>query len=303
MPRKVSQQGQALVIIIMVMVLSLATGLAVSNRSTSSVHQTANIANSEQALATAESAAEELLKISFTSCPVSTPDCNSTVVGSVVPTLNYMNNQNHTVTCNTFSSDFSLPCWKDFGNGGTALVTVKTTPDVVASSPFDFYLEKDDTQQVWFKRGAVGGPYTGNLDILWSQTSEYTIGTEPALEISVITSSDGVNYSMSKYAYDFVLGRDNGFTKTVNSSCTAPYSFCLTSPLSVTNAYALRIRTFYSGSSVRVKPQTGSIPFQGHVITAIGQVGDVKRTVQVIKTAPQLPAVFDYGIYSGGTIQ
>jgi len=304
MPRKVSQQGQALVIIIMVMVLSLATGLAVSNRSTSSVHQTANIANSEQALATAESAAEELLSMSFVPCTSPNEDCNASVVGEG----GYFNKDSTTVSCNDFGArsqtnllGFDSYCEKIFGtsgSGGKALVTVRNTPDVTAGSPFEFFLEKDDTQQVWVNATALAGP----VALCWQKVG----GAEPsaALEVKVI-SGTSPTYTMSNYAFDPDLSRrgENGFSATGTVS-DPTYTACTNVTLP-TSTQALRIRAFYGGVSVSLKPSASDppLPFQGYIIVAQGQVGDVKRTVQVVKAKPQLPAVFDYGIYSGGTIQ
>ena len=304
MPRKVSQSGQALVIIIMVMVLSLATGLAVSTRSTSSVHQTANIANSEQALATAESAAEELLQLGFTPCSGSDDDCNAGLVGGI----GYFDQDSTTVPCDVFGNrnqdnllGFDSYCEKSFGtagSGGKALVTVRNTPDVTAGSPFDFFLEKDDTQQVWINATALIQP----VALCWQKVG----GSEPsaALEVKVI-SGTSPTYVMSNYAFDPDLARrgENGFSATGTVSDPA-YTACTNITLP-SSTQALRIRAFYGGVSVSLCPAPSDppLPFQGYIIVAQGQVGDVKRTVRVVKAKAQLPTVFDYGVYSGGTIQ
>lgn len=284
-----SEVGQTLIIILMVMVLSLATGLAVSTRTSSTIHQTANLAESEQALATAESAAEEVLVMNLCDESQSGANCNASVLSTADST--YKNFTNHSTTCNTFGTSYLEPCWKDFGNGATATVSVRNTPEVANGEPFDFYLERDDVQQIW-----ISGASTP-IDLCWRK-----IGEGDSAVVLTIISGTSPNYTMSKLAYDpQATTHGNGFT-AVTPGNTDGYLNCQNDISLPVNTQALRVHTYYDGASVRVKPHnlSDALPYQGHVVVATGFVGGVKRTVQVTKTRPQLPGIFDYGIYSGG---
>lgn len=279
------QSGQTLIIILMVMVLSLGTGLAVSSRTSSTIHQTANLANSEQALATAESAMELLLKQPL--------DAASNVL-DVAIAAGFNKQADLTSTCT------ALPCYQDMGGGAKASVNITTTPLVnPTTSPFEFYIERDDVQQVWMTSG-----YTGQVNICWQKAGEVgTDGLPAALEVKVI-AGNSPNSTLETYAFDANMTRraTNGFD-TPSGSGSGLYFNCLHS-FGLTNARALRIRTLYAGTSVSVAPAAGqpSIPFQGNIITTTGFVADIKRMVEVTKTLPQLPGIFDYGVYSGGEV-
>ena len=282
------ESGQTLIIIVMVMVLSLATGLAVSTRSTSTVHQTSNLAASEQALAAAESASEIMLKQTFS--------YNSNLL-NVAKGAGF--DKASIALANTCTA---LPCFKDMGNNAKASVNVVTTTEVAdPTSPFEFTLESNDVQQMWLNNGS--GPYTGQVSICWQKNGEVGADSLPAaLEIKVISGSSAP-YSMITYTYDTSSTRQttNGFSSPVGTGSN-PYNIC-NSSFSLTNAQALRIKALYTATSVRVSPAAAqpAIPYQGNIITSVGYAGDSKRVIQVIKTLPQLQALFDYGVYSGGT--
>jgi len=294
--KRKSQEGQALIIILMVMVLSLATGLAVSTRTTSTVHQTTNLANSEQALASAESAVEEILATS--NLPGCDANCNNNAA-TIGNTHLYKSAKGSAADCTAF------PCYRDFSAGGDwstgAIVTVDNTPDFDTNTPFTFFLEKNDVQQVWLDTSGVT-----SLDICWQKDSE--AGPDVALEIIAIKDDSG-SYSLAKYAFDSeALSRLNGFDGSLDAGrdiMGSHYNFCKNNLDIGSTTKALRVRSFYGGSSVVVAPATGQtnkIQYQGHVITSTGYFGDAQRTIEVTKTLPQLPAIFDYAVYSGGAL-
>lgn len=265
------------------MVISLASGLAVSSRSASTVHQTANLSDSEQALATAESAAEKIMQQNIGS---------ASNLFAIVTGAGFTKSDKTLTTACT-----ALPCFKDMGNNVVASVNLTATPVVGVGEPFNFYLEKEDTQQVWINDNSNALP----VNLCWQLSGELPA----ALEVTII-SGVSPNYVMAKYAYDpQATTRGNGFSIPADPPNT-PYQNCvknadLTLPQ---HTQAIRLHAYYAGTSVQVIPRamspTGTIPFQGHVITATGYAGSVKRTLEVTKTLPQLPAIFDYGIYSGG---
>lgn len=293
MPRKQnSESGQTLIIVLLVMVLSLATGIAVSTRSSSTVHQTSNLAVSEQALATAESAMEIMLKQTITS---------GSNLYNVVYTAGFNVKADLHTACDSAAFPVT-PCYKDMGNNSSASVSVITTPLVTdPTSAFEFNLDPGDVQQVWLNNVAAG--YSGQVVVCWQKIGEVdSSGVPGAIELRVITGISP-DLTINTYAYDPNAARraTNGFTAPTGTGAGL-YSNCL-APFAVTNAQAIRIKALYTGTSISIAPAAAqpAIPYQGNVITCTGYSGGSKRTVQVIKTLPQLPALFDYGVYSGGT--
>lgn len=287
-----SESGQALIIIVMVLVLSLATGLAVATRSSSTVHQTTNLAASEQSLATAESAVEEVLSATIGS--------DDTANAAALASKQFKSGANHSVSC--ASTDMaSGVCYKDYGSNN-ATVSVSRSPIVGNNQPFVFKLDQDDVQQVWL---AAGTNYLApGIQVCWQAPSD---PANAALEVTTIYGTSP-SFSMSKLAFDPLLGRrsTDGFAAPAAGQ-TVPaggvsYANCMTTG-AITSGQAIRIRAYYSGTTVAVSPPIGmSIPYQANIITATGYSGDTKRTVQVTKTLPQLPGIFDYAIFSGGNL-
>jgi len=275
------------------MVISLASGLAVSSRSTSTVHQTANLSDSEQALATAESEAEKILRQNIGV---------TTNLNTVLTSVGYNKDTKDIATAGPCAT---AHCFKQVAPNIIAEAELKATPDVGSDKPFNFYLENEDVQQVWLE-DSVGNLYTGNVNVCWNKNgTELGSDSKPAaLEITAITGTS--SYTMIKYDYDADMTRrgTNGFTAP-GGSALGVYSYC-TGPIALSNGQALRIHGYYTGTSVSVIPvkvlptDNDSIPFQGHIITTTVYSGSTKRTLEVTKTLPQLPAIFDYGIYSGG---
>ncbi|MCX6783533.1 MAG: hypothetical protein NT141_00455 [candidate division WWE3 bacterium] len=306
------ESGQALIIIVMVLVLSLATGLAVATRSSSTVHQTTNLAASEQALATAESAIEEILASNIGS----DDGANANNVGN---NLGFVEtSKNGTNKCKSGDFPGGL-CYKKYNADASnwASVSVSRTPIIGNTQPFSFKIDKDDVQQVWLMDPSTSVPFNNLSNTLLAPISVCWVtagdpgslgsGTDPAaIEITTITGSTGGPYSMNKQAFDPLSSRKvlNNFNGIVGGSQplgTVTYTHCAT--LQVNIGQALRIRSYYANTTVGVMP-TGAttIPFQANVITATGYSGDSKRTVQVTKTLPQLPGIFDYAIFSGGSL-
>jgi len=69
------------------------------------------------------------------------------------------------------------------------------------------------------------------------------------------------------------------------------------------NDIALRLRTIYNKATVFVEPTEGNLPVQQYFISseAQAQTGETRK-IEVRRTAAGLPAVFDYALFSGGSI-
>lgn len=105
--KKTDQIGQTLVVIVLVMAVSLAVGLAVSTRSLKTLKETSYTAQSLAAYHAAEAGVEVALKrIANGECPLPTPDCSSsgTLAGA---------SYSYTVSAGGVEGNYSLTLEKD----------------------------------------------------------------------------------------------------------------------------------------------------------------------------------------------
>ena len=153
-------------------------------------------------------------------------------------------------------------------------------------------LEKDTVQQF-----NVSGDSTVN--VTWGVNSSG--GEKPGIEISYIYKN-GTDYEMKKSAYicnGITSTSDHSPSPTGFSSSTAISEKCSeTITLGAANSPAvLRIRPFFSDISLSTSGLSGSNS-QGYKIASQGTAGTVTRNIEVLRMNPQLPAIFDYVLYS-----
>ncbi|MFH1566235.1 MAG: hypothetical protein ABIB98_03510 [bacterium] len=245
-----NNKGQAtLVIVILVMVVSLAVGVAASNRAISNIRRATYTSQGDQALHCAESGAEDgLNKIN---------EQGTSSFGTYNATLKDSENINicsYAYTISEFSSD------------------VLTYPLV----------RQDDSQEI-----NLDG-YSGNLNIYFGSDDT------ASLEITFI-KGNSAPYSVEKYAFNCKEARDNNFDLgETNHGEGLP---CGTDIFSINGYKIARVRPLYSDTKVVAK-FVGNSPSQGYVIDSTGVAGTAQRKVQVIRSNPQLPAIFDYTIFS-----
>lgn len=105
---------------------------------------------------------------------------------------------------------------------------------------------------------------------------------------------DGGGYGVQKYAYNST-GRTNGF------GLWDPGDQVQIDPDdNGQDGVALRIRAMYADTKIRI--WGSDLPAQGTQIDSTGQSGESERKVRVVRTLPALPAIFDYVLFSGGSI-
>jgi len=260
----IKNRGQAtLVIVVIVMVVSLAVGVAASNRAISNIKRVSYTSQSDQALHCAESGAEVALNqiaedLESGSDPLRSGVGPISLTDTKVPPTSICS-YNYTVS--EFIAKASL--------GGT----------------LDYPLVKQDDAQEVNLEG-----YSGDVDFYFGSDDT------ASLELTFVKGSSPP-YSIEKYAYyclspnDFENGSGGG-----NGTLPCGASF------SASDYKIVRMRPLYADTSVVVKFGNDSPP-QGYVIDSMGKADTVERKVRVIRTKPQLPAVFDYAIFSEGPLK
>ena len=189
----------------------------------------------------------------------------------------------------------NLPVSGNFGEGRQYQVTVGEVGSTGIST------EKINPGEVFEVNLESALGVTG-LKIYWKPV---ITGGAPALFISDVRSDQIIDY-----AYD--TDGTGGFTRAVSGGALdgVNYNYSPPSPLSVSagDSRLLRITVLGAAAFVGIEPIGGLLPPQS---TTFRSVADVSSTAQsVVKygieyhesITDQLPSVFDYVLFSGGTI-
>lgn len=149
--------------------------------------------------------------------------------------------------------------------------------------------------------GAIGSPT--QIQIEWAPKGSTEEDNAASIELTKVSQSGG-SYGQDRWAYAggsaASSGNETGFDPLV-ISCSAEYTKCVRIPFNTSNDLILRIRPFWNQATVKVMADVGgSLPEQQYTITssATSELG-LTRKIEVVKIVlPQLPAVFDYVLYS-----
>ena len=253
-----NESGQFLVYILAAIVVASAVTFGVAYRSLSATRRTGIDTRSAQALYSAESCAEVALSLSDTEL--------ADLSGDPATELDITGDS--VVDC---SYAVSL-------DGGTNSLT-------------PFTIEKDEVREI-----NIDNYGTGEITINWD-----TVATEDAILVVRVISQTGGNYTVDSLIYD---GNNTvscgtyavGAFSTPNSGSVPSYSHSFTFTPGNT-AKLLRIMALCTPTTVFIQGQS-NFPAQGYVINASGTNAGTIRKVQVVRGHPQLPAIFDYALFS-----
>lgn len=256
-----NQNGQALLIIVLIMVVALTVGLSLASRTITNLRNTREQASSQKALSAAEAGIEQAIK------------SGANVGGS------FSGNTSYTTTVTQVAGNASFLL-----NGGTK---------VSKSDATYIWLTDPTAQPLW------QNPWSGNLSIYWG-TSDQNCGNvsnmPPALEISVISGSAAAPV-MTRYAYDPCVTRraSNNFSPPTSSTPVSvsgtTLSYTLTRAL--TNALLVRVNPIYASSIIGASGGGINLPQQGKIYTSVGTSDtDTQRKVTVFQGYPEVPAEF-----------
>lgn len=303
-PLKFRQEGQALLIILLLMAVVLTIALSIVSRSITDITISQKEEESARAFSAAEAGIERAILGDFGAGQTS---------GELSTGGNYIVSSGQVVGG---TAEYSLPSLLSSGDIATVWLVSHDSEENLTCSD--------------------GKCFTGSeMEVCWgAKGSEAQISDQtPAIEISVVyTQSGGGGQTMiSRDVYDPNTTRTsvNKFSRLDGSdlgACTVEsteYAFRkridLTSLLGASNLRAdanqitgpqfARIRFFYNtaqGHPIAVKSPNGSaFPEQGNKIVSTGFVGEVTRKVEVTRLFSDLPPIFDSGIFSnvGGIVK
>jgi hypothetical protein len=261
------QSGQALIVIVSVMIIALAIGVSVSSRFVKGLRGVTQTDSSNRALAVAEAAAEKMLTI-----PTATLE-------------DYIINNNCGTVCTTTITG---------ADGVVATANVLLSYMGNSSSPFPIKISTTDITQVNLKGYANNQP----VSVCWNNPAS---GDKPSVIGYLYYGAVG-SYSLDSYAYNASTSvhSENGFSFATGAN---GYTNCF-STTGRTNTVMLRLKSVYNNVSAVVIPANGqTIPSQGILISSTGTVGSAVRKLSVLKTPSILPVDFDNVLYTKSTTE
>ncbi|MFZ5425209.1 MAG: hypothetical protein ACOZAO_05420 [Patescibacteria group bacterium] len=261
-----NQQGQTILLIVLVMLIALSIGLTVSTRFIKNLSTISESDNSERALAVAEAAVERILTLP-----------NQTL-------LDYIQNSNCT-------SDCYLEITGSDGVVATASITLSTEG---SSDSLGIGVTQENVSQV------ITDGYADNTDLFvcWNSPSSGFLPSVMAYHVygnagSVAMDSYAINSLGSPYT-------SNGFD---DATSAFGYAHCFTIN-GRPDSKLVRLRSFYNDVEVNVLSDSGaSLPSQGIRIESVGQVGDAVKRVVVVKTESYVPFQYDFALFQTHTTE
>ncbi|MCL5434899.1 MAG: pilus assembly PilX N-terminal domain-containing protein [Patescibacteria group bacterium] len=263
------QNGQALLIVVLIMVIALTVGLSIASKSITSFRNSTDTASSQKALFAAEAGIEQALK-SNTSIPITSISQDvkySTAVSSVAGQTFLLNGGNPIL------QDSGTDLWLTY----------------YASVSANLY------QPPYY-------PSSGSFTVYWGDSSGGC--NNAALEVVILAGTKN-NPVLSRYAFDPCQTRSgqNGFTFiNLSQGSVAGKTFYYQATIPVGNGgvsggggLISRIVPIYTSAVMGVNG-TSNFPPQGSVITSVGTSGTTQRKVNVFQGYPEIPA--EYYLYN-----
>lgn len=273
-----NQAGQALLIIVLIMVVGLTVTLAVVSRSIVNLKTSVEQTDSQKALAAAEAGVEQTIK-------------NNADIGSDVNFVNIGNGASYKTNIAQVVGNASFLI-----NGGNIV-------------------SKNEGGYVWLSdynnTGSWTPGWTGDLIIYFGDPAK-TDANNPAIEIVLISGASVATAQTKRFTFDPDSSRasSNNFTiypsntsesifeKTTSSVQGKQFAYKVTLN-NLTNGLVIRANPIYQSSYMAAgRPDTDpSLPAQGQIITSEAKSGSVRRKVTVFQGYPELPAeLFPYSI-------
>lgn len=259
------QKGQALLIIVLIMVVILTIGLSLATRSLVNTRSSTEENNSQEAFTAAEAGIEQLLQ-SQSGTPISGGFGNVTYSAQVV---------------NGSQSEFLL-------NGGN---------QVLRGEGVDLWLSTYPTYT-----GQWTGQFTLYWG---SNSDDCSVAVQDvaAIEVVLLSGADKNNPSAQHYVFDPcpVRRNANNFDGTVGTTTRQieGRTFAWMGTVSVTNpGFIARIIPLYANTFMGVVGSP-ALPSQGKTVESTGQASGTARKISVFQSYPRLPIeIFPYVIFS-----
>jgi len=259
------QQGQVLLIVVLVMVVALTVGLSVATRSITNLRTTTEEENSQRAFAAAEAGIERAIK-SKAGLSAAELGNNSTIKNVSYGNLGVdSDNKIALSNGNPIDQNYGTDIW---------FTTPKNDGTIDTSSP-----------------------WSGNLTLYWGDDTNNNPCNDAALEI-IFLSMSGSNIITTHQLVDGC----NDATRSSNNSTSGRLATPVSGPVQASGKTYRQSVTFTGLSGLvyarvvplyektRIAIQAPGLPSQGQKITSTGESGETFRKIEVTRPYPGIPA-------------
>lgn len=268
-----SQKGQAILIVVLVMVVSLTIGLSIASRSVTNLKTSTEEENSQRAFSAAEAGVEKALQTGVNILSPESLGNNASIKNVTIQSVS--------------GTEFLLGGGNPFPQDDGADIWLSTYPDYSAPR------------------------WSGNLTIYWGFQNETQASCSPnsttnvmaALEVILITGTKESPIA-TRFAFDPCTLRQgfNHFSApTIGSTTVSGKIFPYSATIAVTDGIIARVIPLYANTPIGAR---GSIALfsQGSKIESVGTSGSTERKIQVYQAYPKVPTeFFQYILFESGS--
>lgn len=263
-----NERGQALLIVVLVMVVSLTIGLSVAGRSITNLRTSKEEESSQRAFSAAEAGIERAIKANCQALP-----------------------------CPTLASAFS----ENSSNYNTNTTYLDGAEFLVNDGNI---ISKNDGTDIWFVSHNAdetldySTTWSGNFTLYWGSSSDVcdsdpAKNTMAALEVIVITGTKALPVA-TRYGLDKCASRaaSNKFNTPQNGGTIGGKTFSSSYTINVSSAIVARVIPLYASVTLGVSGGGNALPSQGKKISSTGESGTTSRKITVFQGYPSLPSEF-----------
>jgi len=261
-----NQQGQTLILMLIVTVVSLTVGVAISSRAVSTLKQTSYTAQAGKAQKFSDAGVEEALGT----------DDLSTILGTHTIDLDGGGDD---VTYTVAESGNAESVELQLGKDETSQLDLTSTSLTGLEIRWSLKGDNNDAIMVY---SVIHKDSSGNVNIQQRGASDPTESGADLCNLPLNSSDPVVSFTDSDYDYKITI---------INLSVN---------PGAGEELY-LRIRPLCQDNvdtKITALPTGIDLPNQGYTITSTGTYGEAEWTAEVTKMNPALPSIFDYAIFS-----
>lgn len=262
--RRLTEDGQALLVVVLLFVVILTIGLSLAARSITNVRQSSEEDSSQRAFSAAEAGIEVALSSD------SSGDFNGTLSGGTTYSV-----KRRAVSSTTFVAN----------NGNS----------ITKNTPVDLWLAQYPNYT---------NPHTGTLTVYWGDPAQTSCSNQAALEIAVLSGTRNnpslAHYAYdpcTSRGNNFVSS-----TSVIQNGGTIEgkvYRHRVVLSPQVTNGLLMRIIPLYNNTPIAVRTSGAAFPAQGTVIESTGISGETQRRIVIIKNNPGVPLeLFPYALFT-----
>lgn len=269
-----AESGQAMLIIILVMVVGLTTGLSVALRTITNLRIANEEENSQRAFYAAEAGIEQALRANQTGSVITDKQLDADVNKAVIKQVNVTSTE------------------------GVQVMLAGGNP-----------IEKDDGMDIWLVPRSTTvvdysqNQWSGNLTLYWGQSADDC--QNAAMELVVLRDSDAAGNIAAitdRSVADPCSSRrtNNNFSAPAvpTGELCAQRSFRHKLTVSITRGMLARAVPLYKSAIICVDGGGVAFPSQGVQIESIGAAGGTKRKVVLHQGYPKVPAeLFQYSLF------